>query len=95
MTAGCVDVSVIQSSTTHLTEKTSEGLRGLSTVHVMSDECHHISAFHLVRKLMRQVKAKYVVVLIDRPSDTEGWPTSDLLTMPFSRAVQDERLDDD
>jgi len=64
---GCVDVAVIQSLYRKDEVKDFVGEYG----QVIVDECHHISAFTFER-VMRQVKAKYVVGLTATPTRKDG-----------------------
>jgi superfamily II DNA or RNA helicase len=64
---GCIDVAVIQS----LYQK--DGPKDFVTEYgqVIVDECHHISAFTF-EKVMRQVKARFVVGLTATPTRKDG-----------------------
>ena len=64
---GCVDVAVIQSL--HRKDEVKDFVAEYG--HVIVDECHHISAFTFER-VMRQVKAKYVLGLTATPTRKDG-----------------------
>jgi superfamily II DNA or RNA helicase len=64
---GCVDVAVIQSL--YRKDEVKDFVAEYGQVIV--DECHHISAFTFER-VMRQVKAKYVVGLTATPTRKDG-----------------------
>ncbi|MDH3443798.1 MAG: DEAD/DEAH box helicase family protein, partial [Deltaproteobacteria bacterium] len=65
--SGNIDVAVIQSL--HRKQEVKDFVANYG--HVIVDECHHLSAFTFER-VMRQVKAKYVVGLTATPTRKDG-----------------------
>src|SRR5690242_5340582 len=64
---GRIDVAVIQSL--HHDQKVKDFVASYG--HVVVDECHHLSAFTF-EKVMREVKARYVVGLTATPTRKDG-----------------------